>query len=397
MARSCPHERGFSLVELMVALVFTMVLMAGMANVYKASLSSFYTSGETLSNLRRNRMSVDLLADDLNVAGMYLMSLSIPPLVSASSPPFYILPNMPITAPGPNDPTTADELYFYVDQPLAFEGSLGPVAPQRTARETVLDAGTVNAAPTVADSTFVIDCGSATYANMVKKGQVFMFKDAWESGYISADPTTSGSLVTVVAGPAPNTAITGFGPSTPPFNFKHLPGSGVVFMMPGQMIKYSIMILKLDPGNANGIPCLVRDQGTYSLAGFAVNPAIPQQVISENVAGFKVYLSTNSGTSWAGLGAGYTGFTNGWDTGIRADLDTQLINSGRRDYTSTRVDEHWFRMIPTLVRVDVTTRTATQRAEYSAAGNALAYRNLTQTLVFVPRHSGLALDQKGAP
>jgi hypothetical protein len=157
------------------------------------------------------------------------------------------------------------------------------------------------------------------------------------------------------------------------------------------MIRYRIQILQLDPGNANGIPCLVRDQGNYSLAGFAPNPAL-QQVITENVSGFKVYLSTNSGTTWAGLGAGYTGFDGGWDAGIRADLDAQLIASGRRDYTSTRTDEHWFRSIPTLVRVDVSTRTATQRAEYSAAGNALAYRNLTQTLVFVPRHSGLALN-----
>lgn len=393
MARIPPHERGFSMVELLVALVFTMVLMAGMANVYKASLSTFYTSGESLSNLRRNRMSVDLLADDINTACMYLTDLVIPPTVNATSPPFYILPNMPIATAVAPDPLTADEIYFYVDQPAAFEGTLGPAAPQRTAGEMVLDAGTVNSAPTVGDNTYVINCGSLTYAKMVKMGQIFIFKDAWEAGYVSANPAAPvDKMITVVAGPAPNVAISGMGPSGLPLNKKHMPGTGIVFMTPGQMIKYSIQILKLDPGNANGIPCLVRDQGTYSLAGFAVNPAIPQQVITENVSGFKVYLSTDAGTTWAGLGAGYTGFNNGWDAGIRADLDTQLQNSGRRDFTTTRTDEHWFRSIPTLVRVDVSTRSATQRAEYSAAGNALAYRNLTQTLVFVPRHSGLTLN-----
>src|SRR5664279_6108919 len=108
MARIRPNERGFSLVELLVALVFTMVLMAGMANVYKASLSSFYTSGESLSNLRRNRMSVDLLADDINAACMYLVDLTNPPLVSSTSPPFYLKPNMPTGGVAP-DPTTADE------------------------------------------------------------------------------------------------------------------------------------------------------------------------------------------------------------------------------------------------------------------------------------------------
>ena len=53
MAKAPSAQRGFSLVELLVALVFTMVLMAGMANVYRASLSSFYTSGESISSVRR--------------------------------------------------------------------------------------------------------------------------------------------------------------------------------------------------------------------------------------------------------------------------------------------------------------------------------------------------------
>ena len=50
-------QQGFSLVELLVALAFTMFLMAGMANIYKSSLSTFYTSGESVSSARRNRMA----------------------------------------------------------------------------------------------------------------------------------------------------------------------------------------------------------------------------------------------------------------------------------------------------------------------------------------------------
>jgi len=43
----------------------------------------------------------------------------------------------------------------------------------------------------------------------------------------------------------------------------------------------------------------------------------------------------------------------------------------------------------TLVRVNVTTRTAVQRSEYSTTGNTLAYKEQTQSLMLLPRHFGL--------
>ena len=135
-APGVPSARGFSLVELLVALVFTMTLMAGMANVYKASLSSFYTSGESISHVRRNRMSMDLLADDLNQACMYLADLAVPPATSATMQPFFVWPNMPIE--GSDDPATSDELYFYVDQSLPFEGTLVTGTTQASTAELVL-------------------------------------------------------------------------------------------------------------------------------------------------------------------------------------------------------------------------------------------------------------------
>ncbi len=386
--RSCSCADGFSLVEMLVALVFTGILMAGMAAVFKGSLSTFYTSGEQLSSARRNRMSIDLLGDDLNTAAMYLVDLSVPPAVVATVPPFFILPNVSIPGAGVHDPQTTDELYFYMDQPLPFEGTLSGAAPQQTAAELVL-AGT---APTVTDNTYVINCAdSPTYAGQVKKGQIFIFKDSWEIAFINADPEPSGSNVTVVAGPDPAASITGTGAAGLPVKSKHLGGSGIVFIQPAQMVRYRIMLLNLDPLNANGIPCLVRDQGVYNGAEF--HATLPQQIITENVSGFKVYLSTD-GQNWAGFGlpATTTGFSAGWDQGIRAQLDAQLVNSGRPDHQTTRASEHWFRSIPTLVRVDVSTRTASQRTEYSSTLNTLAYKDLTQSLVFVPRHSGLTMN-----
>lgn len=390
MAKSCLSFRakGFSMVELLVALVFTTILMAGLASVFKASLSTFYTSGEILSSARRNRMSIDLLGDDLNTAAMYLTDLSVPPPVVPTNPPFYIIPNVLIPGAGTSDPQRTDELYFYLDQPVPFEANLDGAAPQQTAAELVV----AEKAAVAADKTFTIECHTDAYVKQIKVGQVFIFKDSWETAYVESVGTPSGTKVNVTAGADPLAQMTGTGSAGLPSKAKHLPNSGVVFIQPAQMVRYHVEMLQLDPQNATGIPCLVRDQGIYIGTGFV--PQQPQQIITENVSGFKVYVSANSGVSWAGLGmdTSVTGFSDGWDLGIRTDLDTQLQNSGRLNYQTTRGSEHWFRSIPTLVRVDVTTRTATQRAEYSTTPGTAAYRDFTQSLVFVPRHSGLTMN-----
>ncbi len=384
------RRRGFSLVELLVALVFTMVLMAGMANVYKASLSAFYTSGETISSSRRNRMSVDLLVEDLNQAGMFLTDLSVPPAVSEAMPTFLILPNMAVSGAGSDDPATADELYFYLDQPLPFEGTVSSASTQKAAATLVAEGNPL----TTADTTYTINCGSTTYASEVAAGQVLVFKDAWEAVNITS-ATASGSSVTVVTGPSADAGITGSGPAAPASRARHLELSRVVLIQPAQMVRYRIQMLTLDPGSSAGIPCLVRDQGNYSITAFTA--ALPQQIIAENVAGFAVYLSADGGNHWAGLDSSgakaiYTGYDLGWDTGIRTELDSQLASSGRPGVKTTRIGPSWFRSMPLLVRVDITTRTATRRSEYAANPDAVAHRLQTQSLVLVPRHAGLALN-----
>jgi hypothetical protein len=157
-------------------------------------------------------------------------------------------------------------------------------------------------------------------------------------------------------------------------------------------------MLLLDPAKPEGVPCLVRRQSDYSYtnAGFDA-AASTRQIITENVTGFKVYLSANGGRDWAGLGMEATGFETAWNApgasgGMRGQIDSQLASVGRPGQKSTRGSEHWFRAIPILVRVDITTRTATKRAEYSADKLEAAYKELTQTLIFVPRHFGLPMN-----
>lgn len=392
---------GFSLVELMVALLFTGLLMAGMAQVFKTSLTTFYTSGEILSSARRNRASIDLLYDDLNSAGMYLTSLSAPPVeVNATNPAFSILPNQAIVpAGGPDDPITADQLLFYLDQPLAFEGTITTAG--RSAAEIIAAGGVVNTSAG-GDSEFKIDCGNPAYAKMLDpatpgsilyqaqhqtppQGLSMVFKDSWETLYFTS-ASISSSIVTINATGDAGVAMTGLGSQGTPARAKHIPGAAVLFYRPSQMVRYSIKMKQLDPQSATGIPCLVRDQGTYVAAGFVADPT-QESIITENVSGFKAYLSADSGNTWAGLGAGYTTWAP-----LRADLDAQLATKGRADFMTTQGNEHWFRKIPTLVRLDITTRTATKRSEYSTTPTTAAYRELVQSLVIVPRHFGLPIN-----
>ncbi|WP_005033773.1 PilW family protein [Holophaga foetida] len=374
---------GFSLVELLVALVFTMMLMAGMAAVFKSSLSTFYTSGEKLSSSRRNRMSIDLLSDDLNNAGMYLVDLSTPPSVASTNPPFWINPSKVTDWNGTGVTQGADQLLFYTDEPLPFEGELDMTgSTSKSAPELVVE----EASAAQTDFTYKVDCRESAYAKQVKVGDLFILKDSWEVGYISS-VTATGASVTLVAGADPNVGITGRGGSGLPSRANHLDGTRVVFVHPGQMVRYSIERLKLDPAVPDGIPCLVRDQGGYATGGFTANGT--RQIITENVSGFRVYLSADSGNTWIG-GPSYDDKT--W-ADMRSALDSQLQTAGRTDYKSTASSEHWFRSIPVLVRVDVTTRTATQRTEFSDASTpTLAYKEQTQSLVMVPRHFGLTMN-----
>jgi len=384
---SFSRSQGFSLVELMVAVFFTLVLMAGLASVFKASLSTFYTSGEKLSSARRNRMSVDMLADDINAAMMYLVDITNAPQseVVPNNPPFYVLPNMPIAGAGASDPQTGDELYFMLDQSLPFEGRVEtagvPIAAQQ-----------INESPGAPPprQTFTIDCGTDSYARMIKVGQHLGFKDDWSPNKVIEVGEPSGGVVTVTLGEDATSQITGAEGSKVAQSFAHIRDSGVVFIQKHQVVRYRVEMLQLDPQNPSGIPCLVRDQGAYTTAGFVADQ--PQQIITENVSGFKVYLSVDGGRLWAGQGQNATGFTAGWDQGIRTQLDAQLAASGRPGYQTTQGDEFWFRSTPTLVRVDVSTRTATQREEYADTPNTVAYKDLTQSLVFVPRHAGLKMD-----
>lgn len=425
------RNAGFSLVELLVAMVFTALLMAGMAKVFQASLGTFYTAGEKMSSARRNRLSLDILYDDLNTAGMFLLPTdiaagapqSIP--ISGANPLFAINPNVPVTikkgnADGSDMVVTSDQLLMYSDEALSFEGTLkGAIAGTNSLVATAVQSGTVATVPGV--TTFTVDCGSLPQASQVQQGMALVFKDNLSGrGIANVSPgtgnqvviTPSNTLQAAGGGSTGNTLLDPYG---------HLDGAKVLFVQVGQQVRYSIQPQFLDPNDTTkAIPCLVREQENYNPAGFVsyLSGGAPPTVnysatiVAENVVGLKFYMSMNPGDMsktpnliWAGYGYTGTDFNAGilgaGGSAGAGTLNDQLTTYGVTGFNSIPVqnattaarDLVWFRNIPVAVRVDLTTRTASARTEFNQTTSTptLTYNTHQETLVLVPRHFGLSL------
>lgn len=389
---------GFSLVELLVALVFTGLLMSGMAKVFETSLSSFMTASEGLSSARRNRLAIDLMEDDLNAAGMYLQNLIDPPTISATNPAFFIIPNQSVkndagaaVAAGGTLPTLTDELYMYMDSALPMEGTLATRIPGMD--EFV---GVNGGAQPAAALSFKVSFTDPAIAKQVKAGQFVILKDWFKSKLITtAALQANGTDVLITPDPIPNTTVSNCGASYYD-KFQHIVGAPVVVVQRGRMVRYRIKAKAIDP-NGGLVPCLVREEVDYNVGADASTAtaqfpvATTDQILAEDVSSMKVYLSGDAGATWSGeaLATTVNTFTTGWTNGIFANLLTKLPNG-----TAYTTDQQWFRQIPALVRIDLKTRTPMVRREYLQDGQVYVttgYRDRLQTFVTMPRHFGLPL------
>jgi type II secretory pathway pseudopilin PulG len=349
-------QDGFSLVEMMVVLVFTMILMAGLATVFKASLSSFVVSGEKISSSRRNRMAMDLLSDDLNVAGQYLDLRALPGGIVDANPGFAINPKnrFPFTDTDiPAVDAVSDELVFFFDDPLPAEGTfVGNVSGLRSTL--------------VSDGNYTPECTILFKdATAVTQGMRLVTRNNYEIQNVAAGGNPSGNSVGITTENA--------------FMLDHPDKSSVLVYKPRQYVRYRIESQYLDPEKPTvGIPCLIRAQGPYPDAGTLAPDTTT--IVAENVSGFTVSLSVDGGTTWR-TGASWADITT--------LLDADLATHGPPGFKTVGSSPQWFRYVPVMLRVDVTTRTVKPRAEYSAAGNTLEYKKQVQSLILLPRHFGL--------
>lgn len=399
------RNRGFSMVELLVALVFISLLMAGMLRVYGSAIQGFATANETIKAQRDNRWALDALQEDLQPAGYFIPlrppSGGIDNVSSSNQNPLMILPGKTITnkfIADPNNPSatptsetiTFDELQYLTDQVL-------PITAQ------------ISAVPTSATSLSV----TATLGDfsMLQAGDYAVILDsAYEVVTVGAGTYngTSAALalsVTSLQDPTTGAFLGGFGSLR---TLTHQPGGDVVFVRPNQVIRYTLMPLTLDPANSTStIPCLVRDQTTYPTGGALIAwPAatatattlatagpggvpVVRAIVAENVTSLRFDISANQGASWT-RGAS-------WSTTLTT-LNSQLASLAAANpgvgYVSSAQDPAnplWYRAAPLLFRTDVTTRTVIRRSEYANTANTLAYRSRTQTVFLQPRNFGLAL------
>lgn len=338
-------SQGFSLIELLVALAVTGLLMAGMSKVFATSIANLHASRELTGAGRRNRWMMDRLSDDLKMAG-HTDGMAVA-LDALPEPGFLVLP-------GGTEDQPLDTLQLFSNQPL-IEGELA---------EFVAPGGT----------TFKVNPDGANELHL-QAGDWFFLKDG-ERSEVGFVQDAGGNLVTMMGSseaqalPAAQVMDQGAGLLT----YGHSAGARVAFLRPLQFVRYSIRNLAVDPSDLGTlVPCLVRQEATYT--GSAVDwDKVPAAIQSEQVHALRIDLSPDAGKTWTRKGA------ESWDD-IKS-LANAMLDSG------LAIDDSalWFKRTAMLIRVDLTSRTATSRTEFAPKSGETAYGLRTQTLMVAPRN-----------
>jgi prepilin-type N-terminal cleavage/methylation domain-containing protein len=341
--------RGFSLVELMVALLLSGILMAGMGKIFASSISSFYTTGELLGAQRRNRWILNEFGDDLRMAG-YMEG------ILASKIPLTNLPESPfVITPGLVAGSDRDQIEFFMNQPVQ-ELRVTSTAAQNT------------------NSLAVTSISGDSLG--IKTGDFLIIKDGIQVEYGYASSDVSISPVTLMDGTAQlaNPAIFGYMRSAnAAFMNRHLPGNLVSVLRPCQLIHYGVEDRALDPSApATTIPCLIRKQALFGSGVQGNWGTVTGEVVAENVSALRVDLSVDGGVNW--------------DHGANWAATVALANTHLNAANQINSNTFWFRQVPALLRVEIRSRTPLARTEYSATAGTTAFKERTQVLVIAPRN-----------
>lgn len=412
MSASKPRfpQSGFSLVELLVALVFTAILTTGMLRIFASSVSGFYTQQESLGLQRASRFALGTVEDEVLQAG-YLFpprnlkgDLSIgnstvqPPVLVQQTDyqPVWSDPNgTTITLPN------VDELQFVQDLNLEVEGSLGgDVAVGATSATVSIPSG-----KSVLDNYTKVTPTTPLIMVMLDSqiNQVDMLRLASLDG---SGGTYTATLDTASTGVDQYGNILGGGFFTGMFNNPHKAKAPCTFIATLQVVRYTVVPRALDPADPEHmIPCLVMQttplsRNEYFAPDKAAGPKPTdnwtERILVEGVTGFRVDMSLDGGKTFLRYKPDGT-LQAGWDTwaNVYTKLDTAVkgaLSSSSLLYPYTSqglsnpIDPVWTNYLPVTFRLDVETRTRLARAEYGATPGTAGFRTRTVTMMISPKN-----------
>lgn len=385
-----PATRGFSLIEMLIALLFMSLMMAGMLRIYASSTKSFSVARESITAQRANRWALGILEDDLQGAGLFYPPQRIAPLglnvTVGNQNPVMVLPNQTVsyksTTPtgAVTETITYDEIQFLSDIPLNINAE--------TASSIPVGSGTIS-----------LNVISGSLSDL-QAGDYLFFLDQNSADAVMV-ASAAGSVVTLstaTSGGAPGGLIdvgasSGF-TTNPTTQAPHLARVPVMFLRPNMVVRYSIQAEALDPADPTAmVPCLIREMAPYPTTGALINwsamglgvPGYSRERIMSNASGLRIDLSLNSGASWTRASATGAG-TGGWGQMVAAANAQIASNPSPYNSISNVMNMMWYRSIPALFRFDLQTRSSNQRTEASATDTTLAYKTRTQTLFVSPRN-----------
>ncbi len=376
-----PRHHGFSLIEMLVAVMFIGILSAGMLRIYSSNLAGFQRVNDTIASQRRGRWALNSLQDDVASIGFFAFVPFNQPTGYSVGPgtqePFMILPApTPVSVSGP-DPTkpsvlltanlvpNPDEFQFVGDLPLPIQATVA--------------SGSTSAA-------LAINLTNGSLSD-IQAGDVAAIVDAtFEQIQVAVAPTSNTISVSAMGAAVAGVSQAGGYAISPTLTAAaHAVGTPVVFFRPNVVTRYSVQARAWDPSNpAFTIPCLVRQQAPYPPGGTLINWAgVQADLIAENIDGFRVDLSFDGGVTWLRQAAA------DWNA-IVASM-AGLSPGGQALKPRDASNPLWFRNYPCMVRMDVTSRSAAPQSANSDVTGQAAYIRRTQTLMVTPRNFGLPL------
>ena len=382
LRRFKPLQDGFSLLEMLIAVMFIGILTAGMFRVYSSNLAGFQRINDMISSQRRGRWALASLQDDVASIGFFaLVPLNQPSgysVAAGTQEPFMLLPAptpVIVTGPDPANPATLvtaplatnpDEIQFVSDFPVAIQARVGTAT---TAPAAALDLNILSGS--IAD---------------VQVGDIVAVMDSNLEQVQIASITGNTIGVSAGAGASQGSTQTG-GYALAGSLSSHQADTPVLIFRPNVVTRYAIQPRPWDPSNpAITVPCLVRQQAPYPPGGTLINWAgAATNVVAENIEGFRADLSFDGGATWVRQGAA------NWDA-IVAAITPKLAPFGATGVAIRNPSNQlWFRTYPFLMRLDVTSRSAAPRSASTTIAGQVEYVRRTQTLMVTPRNFGLPL------